>query len=75
MNRGREAFLAEGEKLGPGEYGSQPDLTPYQARPYLAREIKAALDNLECGKDFYALYTPKKRELDLRVRREFGEVF
>jgi hypothetical protein len=30
------------------------------------------LDDLECGKDFYAVYTPKKQEIDLRVRREFG---
>ncbi|MDP9848409.1 hypothetical protein [Streptosporangium lutulentum] len=73
--RGQEAFRAEEHKFGRGENGSRPDLTPDQARPYLAREIKAALDDLECGKDFYAAYTPKKRELDLQVRREFGGVF
>ncbi|WP_204031966.1 hypothetical protein [Sinosporangium siamense] len=33
--------------------------TPEQARPLLAREIKAALDDLECGRQFYAAYRPK----------------
>lgn len=37
--------------------GEKP--TPEQARPLLTREIKAALDDLECGKDFYAAYRPK----------------
>ncbi|MFF0306777.1 hypothetical protein ACFYSC_05075 [Streptosporangium sp. NPDC004379] len=34
----------------------QPKLTAAQARPYLDREIKAALDDLECGRDFYPAY-------------------
>ncbi|WP_326819243.1 hypothetical protein [Streptosporangium sp. NBC_01756] len=72
--RGMEAFRAKEAKFGPGENGSIPDLAADQARPYLAREIKDALDDLECGKDFYAAYTPKEREIKLRVTREFGEV-
>jgi hypothetical protein len=47
-----QPFLQELVKLGPKR-------TPDQARPFLAREIKAALDDLECGKEFYAAYRPK----------------
>ncbi|MER5424434.1 hypothetical protein [Streptosporangium roseum] len=71
--RGMDAFREEEGKLGPDDSGSVPDLTPAQARPYLTREIKAALDDLECGKDFYASYWPKDREIGLRVEREFGQ--
>ncbi|WP_433247646.1 hypothetical protein ACQPYK_47400 [Streptosporangium sp. CA-135522] len=71
--RGWQAFWAEEKKFPRGKDGNPPDLTPAQARPYLVREVKAALDDLECGKDFYAVYMPKKREIDLRVNREFGE--
>ncbi|MEV0197186.1 hypothetical protein [Nonomuraea sp. NPDC050691] len=31
-----------------------PPLKPEQAKPYLEKEIKAALKDLECGKSFYA---------------------
>jgi hypothetical protein len=44
-------------------------------RPHAVVVLAVADDDLECGKDFYAAYTPKKQELDLRVRREFGGVF
>ncbi|MBN6054250.1 hypothetical protein JYK22_20075, partial [Nonomuraea sp. RK-328] len=47
-------------------------LTPAEAKPYLAKEIKAALDDLECGKDFYRVYTPKSEAIDQRVAEEFG---
>jgi hypothetical protein len=33
------------------------------ARPLLQREIKAALEDLECGKEFYAAYRPKLNEV------------
>ncbi|AQZ68151.1 unnamed protein product [[Actinomadura] parvosata subsp. kistnae] len=49
-----------------------PTLTPQQARPYLDKEIKAALDDLECGKDFYAAYAPKAAEVQRRVNDEFA---
>ncbi|WP_343955098.1 hypothetical protein [Nonomuraea longicatena] len=38
---------------------SEPD----GARALLQREIKAALEDLECGKDFYAAYRPKLNEV------------
>ncbi|MEV4117000.1 hypothetical protein [Nonomuraea sp. NPDC049695] len=59
-----------------GEYaklrnGSQP-LTDQQARQHLDREIKAALDDLECGKDFYPEFEPRKREITRQVAQKFG---
>ncbi|UBU13134.1 hypothetical protein [Nonomuraea gerenzanensis] len=49
-----------------------PTLTPQQARPHLDKEIKAALDDLECGKDFYAAYAPKAAALQRRVNDQFA---
>ncbi|MEU0568706.1 hypothetical protein ABZ297_25465 [Nonomuraea sp. NPDC005983] len=43
-----------------------------KARPYLAKEVKAALDDLECGKDFYAVYNPKFARLTIEARTKFG---
>lgn len=54
------------------EDGADPELTPDEAKPYLAREIKAALDDLECGKGFYTAFLPKNTELGMRIFREFG---
>ncbi|WP_326825706.1 hypothetical protein [Streptosporangium sp. NBC_01756] len=48
----------------------QPKLTAEQARPYLTREIKAALDDLECGKDFYPAY--RADDASKRAFDEFG---
>jgi hypothetical protein len=50
----------------------RPTLTPVQARPYLDKEIKAALDDLECGKDFYPAYKPKESEVQQQVHEQFG---
>ncbi|MFI7416649.1 hypothetical protein [Nonomuraea sp. NPDC049684] len=50
----------------------RPNLKPAQARPYLDKEIKAALKDLECGKDFYPAYSPKAMEITSGVYREFG---
>ncbi|MEV2272988.1 hypothetical protein [Nonomuraea africana] len=52
-----------------------PSLTPDQARPYLKKEIKAALDDLACGKDFYAAYSPVAWKLQQKVYAEFGMPF
>ncbi|MEU6782430.1 hypothetical protein ABZ912_24795 [Nonomuraea angiospora] len=49
-----------------------PSLTAEQAKPYLAKEIKAALDDLECGKDFYPVFTPRKSAIDAQVRAQFA---
>ncbi|MEV0200075.1 hypothetical protein [Nonomuraea sp. NPDC050691] len=50
----------------------RPNLKPAQARPYLNKEIKAALKDLECGKDFYPAYSPKAMEITSRIYQEFG---
>ncbi|TDD18868.1 hypothetical protein [Nonomuraea diastatica] len=49
-----------------------PTLTPEEARPYLNREIKAALDDLECGKDFYLAYLPREQAINKQVSDQFG---
>ncbi|MFG6201350.1 hypothetical protein [Nonomuraea sp. JJY05] len=50
----------------------RPNLKPEQAKPYLAKEIKAALKDLECGKAFYPAFSPKAVEIASRVYQEFG---
>ncbi|MFF5213221.1 hypothetical protein [Streptosporangium sp. NPDC000396] len=68
-----EAIFLEAKKLGRGKrHEDLSHLAPEQLRPYLVKEIKTALDDLECGKDFYAVYLPKKQEIEQRVQREFG---
>ncbi|MET8387103.1 hypothetical protein ABZV14_29310 [Streptosporangium canum] len=54
------------------EDGADPELTPDEAKPYLAKEIKASLDDLECGKGFYTEFLPRNTELGMRIFREFG---
>jgi hypothetical protein len=49
-----------------------PALTPAEARPYLDKEVEAALADLECGKAFYAAYAPRARAVQERVYREFA---
>jgi hypothetical protein len=49
-----------------------PTLTPEQARPYLTKEIKASLDDLECGRDFYPAYLPKEAAIRGRVNERYG---
>ncbi|WP_089210995.1 hypothetical protein [Streptosporangium subroseum] len=84
-DRGRLKFEAEKKPLGeripesmlkkmdmPEGARWEPNLTADQARPYLAREIKDALDDLKCGKDFYPAFTPGQIEVQQRAYQEFG---
>ncbi|MFI6735996.1 hypothetical protein ACIBI9_23985 [Nonomuraea sp. NPDC050451] len=64
--------VAPPAKKDQGQQIHMPSLTAEQAKPYLAREIKAALDDLECGKDFYPVYTPRKSAIDAQVRAQFA---
>ncbi|WP_188195499.1 hypothetical protein [Nonomuraea sp. SYSU D8015] len=48
-----------------------PTLTPEQAKPYLQREIKAALDDLECGRDFYPVYLPKDNAVEKQAAEQY----
>ncbi|MEV4186201.1 hypothetical protein AB0J28_32715 [Streptosporangium canum] len=49
-----------------------PGLSPDEARPYLVGEVKAALDDLECGRDFHAAFKPRQQKIHDRVYRKFG---
>lgn len=55
-----------------GEGWSVPRLTPAETRAELDKEIKGALDDLECGKDFYAAYYPKLAKVQDRIDAEWG---
>ncbi|GAA2370256.1 hypothetical protein [Nonomuraea africana] len=77
--RGPDAFWAESNTMGDKQfpkgkegYHYVPMLTPAEARPYLEREVKAALEDLECGKEFYARYAPRKAAVEARVMDEYG---
>ncbi|MEU1388060.1 MULTISPECIES: hypothetical protein [unclassified Nonomuraea] len=50
----------------------RPNLKPAQARPYLDKEIKVALNDPECGKDFYPACSPRAMEIRSRADQEFG---
>lgn len=49
-----------------------PELTAAQAKPYFQKEIKAALDDLECGKDFYPVYNPKDEQINNTLLAEYA---
>ncbi|MEU4224739.1 hypothetical protein AB0F17_10610 [Nonomuraea sp. NPDC026600] len=82
---GQLTFMREMHELARKEGGR--DIPPYtsagpfyqpthladaDARRYLAKEVKMALDDLECGKDFYAAYLPKSGEVAQAAQAEFG---
>ncbi|SDH21924.1 hypothetical protein SAMN05421505_112220 [Sinosporangium album] len=77
-NRGHNFFSGERGKLlgqNPDQanaIGGENKVPPARARQHLTREIKDALDDLECGKDFYAAYHPKVAEVIAQVRREYA---
>ncbi|MEV5887883.1 hypothetical protein [Nonomuraea fuscirosea] len=50
----------------------EPRLPQATAKQYFTREIKAALDDLECGRDFYPVYHPRKRAISIQVGDQFG---
>ncbi|MEV0379294.1 hypothetical protein [Nonomuraea sp. NPDC050643] len=64
--------VAPPRKPGKGMQLHMPDLTPQDARPYLGKEIKAALDDLECGKDFYAIYQPRVSALQQQINDRYA---
>ncbi|WP_283133607.1 hypothetical protein [Rhizohabitans arisaemae] len=49
-------------------------LTAEEAKPYLAREIKAALEDLECGKEFHAIYGPKNARITAASEELVGDL-
>ncbi|MBN6054749.1 hypothetical protein JYK22_22620, partial [Nonomuraea sp. RK-328] len=68
----KKAWKGELPKAPTGKSVFRPNLKPAEARPYLDKEIKAALKDLECGKDFYPAHSPKAMEITSRVYQEFG---
>ncbi len=80
-SRGPDAFEAIKQSIAkkqgmadpdrPGSY-YEPKLSQADARRYLNQEIKAALDDLECGRDFYAAYSPRAAQIASEVELEFG---
>ncbi|GAA2417038.1 hypothetical protein GCM10010404_89440 [Nonomuraea africana] len=68
--RGEKAMVAQVDKIGKEQGKFWPDITAAQARPYLAKEIKDALDDLECGKEFYARYSPMSTAVDQEVEAQ-----
>ncbi|GII92075.1 hypothetical protein [Sinosporangium siamense] len=82
--RGREAFMQDRTDVAK-ERGLKPParakgrkvhlvpaMKPEEAKPYLDKEIAAALDDLTCGKDFYAAYSPRAFQLHQQVAADFG---
>ncbi|MFI6817262.1 hypothetical protein ACIBG7_33030 [Nonomuraea sp. NPDC050328] len=65
--RGVEVWSKQLEKLR--EAG---EVTAEAARPYLVKEIKSALVDLECGKDFYAALVPLAKRLNNAARVKYG---
>jgi hypothetical protein len=63
--------VAKGLQAKKGER-YEPALSVEQARPYLAKEVADALDDLECGKEFYAAYLPARTEIERRAYQEYG---
>ncbi|NUW44444.1 hypothetical protein [Nonomuraea rhodomycinica] len=53
----------------------KPQLKPAEAKPYLDKEIRSALKDLECGKSFYAAYSPRAWAAKERVYQEFAVDF
>jgi hypothetical protein len=83
--RGVDAFAGEETRVTLGDGGVPPategatfimlarkTLTYEEAMPYLDKEIKAALDDLECGRDFYPAYRPRENAIEQRVHDRYG---
>lgn len=70
--RGDAEFADQLQKVSGKPAHEVPDITPAQARPHLDKEIKAALEDLECGKEFYTRYAPKYASIQARVWGEYG---
>ncbi|MEV0620428.1 hypothetical protein AB0I81_44400 [Nonomuraea sp. NPDC050404] len=76
IGREQQGDLPKGPKMTKETRQFQmPTLSPQQARPYLDKEIKAALDDLECGKDFYATYEPRDTAIKQRLNEQFASSF
>ncbi|MER5419071.1 hypothetical protein [Streptosporangium roseum] len=66
-SRGAAVWGEQAERLA-----KKGAVTAEAARPYLAKEIKSALVDLECGKDFYAAFVPLSTRLTNEARVKYG---
>lgn len=65
--RGMEVWGEQADRLG-----KAGTVTVEAARPYLVKEIRSALVDLECGKDFYAAFVPLQKRLTNEARVKYG---
>ncbi|NUR87514.1 MAG: hypothetical protein HOY71_25825 [Nonomuraea sp.] len=49
-----------------------PTLSEEEAKPYLREEIASALDDLECGKEFFPVYLPRQQAVADPIVRAWG---
>ncbi|MDP9848948.1 hypothetical protein [Streptosporangium lutulentum] len=69
----RTAYLTKRTKSGEAQTFEAMRMSPDEARLHLPKEIKASLDDLECGKDFYAAFLPRDGKLLEETLNEYGE--
>ncbi|WP_327089402.1 hypothetical protein OIE66_01900 [Nonomuraea sp. NBC_01738] len=70
-----DQLYAIGRKQNPkGKPGDNymPTMKPQAAKPYYDKEVKAALIDLNCGRDFAAAYDPRSSELTSKLAAEWG---
>jgi hypothetical protein len=65
--RGWQVWQEQADRLG-----KAGKVTAAAARPYLTKEIKSALADLDCGKDFYAAFIPLQTRLTNEARVKYG---
>ncbi|MEV0614876.1 hypothetical protein AB0I81_16235 [Nonomuraea sp. NPDC050404] len=70
--RSRQTTSVPEEKLKDKDFWMWPAMKPAQARPYLDKEVAAALADLKCGKAFYQAYLPRARAVQERVYQEYA---
>jgi hypothetical protein len=68
----RTANLIKRTKSGEAQTVEAMRMPPDEARLHLAKEIKVSLDDLECGKDFYAAFRPRDSKLLEETWNGFG---
>ncbi|MEV0584257.1 hypothetical protein [Nonomuraea sp. NPDC050310] len=49
-----------------------PRMTPEEAKPYFAKEVRTALADLDCGREFDEAARPKQKEVGEIMDREWG---
>ncbi|SDH21947.1 hypothetical protein SAMN05421505_112221 [Sinosporangium album] len=77
-NRGATHFLdlsTIATESSPEQSPQEQEKRKQQDKAHLDKEIKDALDDLECGKEFYAAYMPKESDVTQKVQDEYGVAY